>query len=199
MVKERSSYRHPKHDDMVALINQGLKDYAVAQQLGVTRRSVSRVRDILGVKARTNSTTRQDKVARFSTVPDAGGHVHWTGRRSKSNRPVIRQLGVEEPATHVPFEAKYGRPPVGIVKAECGVTDCLTPEHLGDELTRRRNRMMERLLSGMAPVPWDVCPAGVHGWDEHGRFEPNLSPYCKGCNTERVNKSRRDRKVEPGT
>jgi hypothetical protein len=197
MKKEPSSYRHPKHDQIAELVRAGARDRAVAAQLGVHNRAVTRVRDILGISHhRNNATTREAKLARFSTPVDDGGHIGWTGRRATSGAPVIRHLKVQIPATHVAFEQRTGRPPVGIVKAECGRNYCLTPAHISDEIERRNVRGQERALYGLDPVPWTTCPKDLHEWDKHGRFEPDLTPYCKGCNSERAARVRAARKAE---
>lgn len=183
MTKEPSSYRHPKHDEIAALVRQGWTDNAVAIHLKVHKRAVTRVRDIEHVPHRTNSTTREQKLDVFTTPMDADGHTGWTGRRGTSGVPVIRHRKVQMPASHVAFEMRTGRPPVGMVKAECGRDHCLTPAHVSDEIERRNVRGQERALYGLEPVPWTTCPKGLHQWDESGRFQPDLSPYCKGCNT----------------
>ena len=198
MKKERSAYRHPKHDDIAELVLQGMKDCDVAEQLGTGRRAVARVRDILGVEPRVNGTSREEKLARFSVVQD-DGHTGWTGRRTKSGTPSIRHRGIEIPASHVAFEQRTGRPPVGIVKAECGTDRCLTPAHVSDELERRDLRMKERSLAYLPPQPWDICSKGTHTWDEGGRIQPDLTPYCCACNTERVLRSRQWKAEEEST
>lgn len=198
MNKEYSTYRHPKHAQISAMILAGATDTAVAAELHVARRSIARVRGILGVQPKTNSTTREAKVARFS-FPDGYGHTGWNGRTATSGAPVIRHLKREMPASHVVFEARTGRPPVGIVKAECGYPDCLTPAHVGDELERRQVRMQLRALAGLPPQPWDLCSKGKHGWEEHGRVQPDLEPYCATCNTERVRNAREAKLAEATT
>lgn len=196
MKKEPSSYRHPKHDQIAALVQAGAKDRVVAAQLGVHNRAVTRVRDILGVSHHRNGTTKEAKLSRFITAEDNAGHTGWTGRKATSGAPVIRHLRVQIPASHVAFENRAGRPPVGIVKSECGRDYCLTPAHVSDEIERRNVRGQERALFGLDQVPWSTCPKGSHAWTEHGRFQPDLTPYCKGCNTERAGRVRRAKKLE---
>lgn len=198
MTKEPGSYRHPKHDEIAELVRDGWTDTAVAAHLGVHNRAVTRVRDILGLAHHTLSTTKEEKVARAS-VPEDGGHTRWTGRRANNRVPVIRQFKVQIPASHVAFEQRTGRQPVGIVKAECGREHCLTPAHVSDELERRNVRGQERAMYGLDPQPWDTCPKGIHGWSLHGRFQPDLTPYCKGCNSDRAARVRAARKAESET
>jgi hypothetical protein len=196
MDKERSNYRHPKHEEMAAMLLAGAKNTEVVRDLKVDRRAVSRAREILGLgRSHGNGTSREDKVKRFS-IPYANGHTGWSGRTATSGAPVIRQNGVEIPAAHVAFEQFYKRPPVGIVKAVCPFPDCLTPGHADDELGRRKLRMQERVLHGLNPVPWDFCPKNLHPWDRDGRLEPDLTPYCKGCNTQRARRVRDAKKEE---
>lgn len=195
MKKEPSSYRHPKHDDMAALVRDGWADSAVAAHLGVHNRAVTRVRDIEGIVHRSNSTTKEAKLSRFS-VDERDGHTGWNGRTANSGVPVIRHLKVQIPASHVAFELRTGRPPVGIVMSECGWDHCLTPAHVSDEIERRNVRGQERALYGLDPVPWDVCSKGLHEWGEHGRFQPDLTPYCKGCNSERAARVRQAKRQE---
>jgi hypothetical protein len=194
-MNEASDYRHPKHDAMAALVREGHTDAVVAKRLHVDRRAVARVRGILGVPPKTNTTTKAQKLDRFSTeLPD--GHTGWTGRRNRvGGAPVIRHLGREMPAAAVVFEQRTGRTPVGICRADCGVQHCLTPDHVVDDIERRAVRMAERSLYGLPMKPWDECPEG-HGWNEHGRIEPDLTPYCKQCNTDRMARSRAARKEE---
>lgn len=195
MNQTRSLYRHPRHDDIVRMLKDGATNKHVAQTLRVDKRAVVRVRDILGLaRAHGNATTREDKIASFS-VPLDGGHTGWTGRTATSGAPVIRHRGIELAAAHVAFQTRTGREPVGIVKAECGFHDCLTPAHVADELERRKVRMQERALYGLEPQPWAVCPSG-HSWDDHGRIYPDLKPYCKGCNTERARRVRDAKREE---
>lgn len=192
---ERSAYRHPRHDAIVELIELGLRGNAIAAELGVDRRAVTRVRDILGLPTYKTATSMQQKVERFSTPLD-GGHTGWTGRRKTNGLPAIRHRDAEIPASHVAFSGRTGRKPVGIVKAECGMSDCLTPGHLSDETERLTVRMQERALWGLDPVPWDVCPKGLHTWDEAGRLQPDLTPYCRACNSERAARIRAADKAE---
>jgi hypothetical protein len=189
------SYRHPKHDAMARRVREGLTDTAIAAELHVDRRAAARVRSLLGVPPKTNTTSLTTKLDRQS-VPLLEGHTGWTGRRNtEGGAPQIRHLGRQIPAAAVAFELRTGRPPVGICRADCDVPHCLTPEHVMDDIERRTLRGQLRALEGLDPQPWDSCPEG-HAWDVHGRIEPDLTPYCKQCNTERAARSRAARKEE---
>lgn len=194
-----SSYRHPQHDAIVRMLLDGVTERNTATQLGIGRAAVARVRGVEGISPRTNRTTREQKVDRFVLPADANGHVLWTGRSSTSGAPVIRHMGVEIPASHVTFEQRAKRPPVGMVKSDCGVQYCIASTHITDELERRNLRGQERALYGLDPVPWDSCPKAGHPWAEHGRFQPDLSPYCRACNTVTAARARARAKARKDT
>lgn len=185
MNSSHNGYRHAKHDAIVRLLREGRTDKGIASELKVDRRAAARVRRMLGMGPRTNATTAGDKLDRFSTEQDVDGHVTWTGRRSRSGTPQIRHLGKEIPAAAVAFIRRTGRPPVGSVRSDCGTLHCVAPAHVLDDVERRAVRMHERALYGLEPQPWTECPQG-HGWDAHGRVEPDLTPYCRACNTDRA-------------
>ena len=198
--KNSADYRHPKHDAIVTLLRQDLTDTAIAAELHVDRRAVARVRPIIGVPVKTNSTTPGDKLDRFSAEPDLDGHVLWIGRTDRHGSPKIRHLGKEIPAAAVAFERRTGRKPVGTCRAECTDADgrplyCVAPGHVQDDLERRRDRMTERAMQGLPPVPWLLCDGCDGEWDLVGRIEPDLTPYCKHCTTLRAQRSRAARKA----
>jgi hypothetical protein len=195
------TYQHPKHDAIVRLLREDLTDTAISDRLHCDRRAVARVRSLLGMAPKTNATTLGDKLDQHSTEPDADGHQLWTGRRSYSGAPVIRHCGKERPAAAVAFERRTGRQPVGTCRASCTDADgnplyCVAPDHVQDDLERRRDRMTERAMEGLSPQPWTVCPDCGSDWDTHGRVEPDLTVYCRHCNTLRAQRSRAARKEE---
>lgn len=190
-----SDYRHPKHDEMARRIREGLTDLATARELHVDRRAVARVRGLLGVPPMTSTTSLADKLDKFSTEPDEDGHVLWTGRTSKAGSALIRHLGREIPAAHVAFERRVGSKPVGTCRADCDMPHCVAPAHVMDDVERRALRGLLRTLEGLPAEPWVRCPAG-HAWWAYGRFEADLTPYCKRCNTERAQRSRAAREAE---
>lgn len=192
---QHSEYRHPKHDEMSRRVREGATNLDIARELHVDRRAVARVRVILGVKPMTNSTSAWDKLDKFSSEPDQAGHIMWTGRRGNAGTPEIRHRGTSIPAAHVAFERRTGRKPVGTCRADCDVQQCVAPAHVVDDIERRTIRGQERAVYGLDPVPWDKCPEG-HSWGVHGRFEPDLTPYCRRCNTLRARRSRDARNDE---
>ena len=184
-----NDYRHPKHDQIVVLLRAGWTDAAIAAELNADRRSSARVRSMLGIRPHRNGTTAGDKLDRFSYERE-DGHVTWTGRRNNSGgAPVIRQNGREIPAAAVAFERRTGRAPVGMAKADCAITHCLAPCHVKDDIERRSTRMWQRVEIGRDAQPWTTCPEG-HSWDDEGRIEPDLTPYCRACATGRARATR---------
>lgn len=138
------------------------------------------------------------KLAQDSSQPDQAGHVTWTGRRSHhQDRPIIKHQKRVIPVAAVAFELRTGRRPVGMCRADCDVRHCVAPEHVLDDIGRRQVRLQVRELYGW-DGPWDVCPSAGHPWDEHGRVEPDLSLYCKACNTVRVVRNRTKSKTPEG-
>lgn len=190
--------RHRLHNEIVALVQAGETNLGIARKFGIDKRAAARVRQFLGLPMGPRYTTPSEKVARFSE-PREDGHVGWNGRRVHGI-PKIRQFDVSVSASHVVFRDHVGRDPVGIVRIECDFFGCLNPLHLSDEIQRRQTRLIERSLHGLEAV-WDVCPKGVHEWEEHGRIEPypSLKPYCATCNTDRVRRLREARKEERNT
>lgn len=184
MKRMTSDYRHPKHREIAHLIRQGATNRDVARELIVDHRAVARVRTMLGIPPKNNATSAEDKLNKYSSPPDQAGHVVWLGRTGPWGTPVIRHRRTDLSAAAVAFERRTGRPPVGVCRSDCGMKQCVADAHVLDDLERRRIRMQERALHGLAPQLWDVCPNG-HGWDEHGRVESDLTPYCKACHADR--------------
>lgn len=135
------------------------------------------------------STTIQEKINAHLGAPDHAGHVAWSGKTTKHGAPLVRHAAKDHQVSHLIFEQRYGRKPIGMCRAGCGVAHCLNADHLEDDLTRRTVRLQLRALHGWA-APWDICPKGLHQWAEDGRVEPDLTIYCRGCNTDRARKSR---------
>ena len=192
----RNTRRHRLHDEIVDLVRAGGTNAGIAAQLGCCKRAVARVRDIIGLPAPARSTTRSQKLAARS-FPD-GDHVGWSGLRGPTGTPRIRVFDTSLPASHVAFQDRAKREPVGIVKAVCDYPHCLNGAHLSDEIERRRVRTQERALYGL-DEHWDVCTKGLHDWDTWGRISPDLSLYCAACNTERAARSRSARIEEGNT
>lgn len=129
------------------------------------------------------------KLVRHSSRPDTAGHVTWSGRRGRHGAPLIRHNGRETPAAAAAFQQRTGRTPVGMSRADCGVQYCIAPDHVQDDLERRHVRLQLRSVYGWMQ-PWTACRDG-HSWEDHGRVEPDLTLYCRACNTNRARGRRR--------
>ncbi|MFD7978859.1 WhiB family transcriptional regulator [Streptomyces sp. NPDC059071] len=66
------------------------------------------------------------------TAQDDSGHVRWL-RGTTSNLTVA---GRSYTPKQLAFVVGFGRRPVGIVRADCGQSSCVAPEHLSDEEMR---------------------------------------------------------------
>lgn len=77
--------------------------------------------------ARTLQTIYDD-----STSPLKGGHTAWTGA------PKTSFQGQVYTPKQLAFTVDRGRPPLGIVRSECGITECVLPAHIADVAERER-------------------------------------------------------------
>lgn len=73
------------------------------------------------------------------TAPAGDGHTRWT---VSSSSVTVRRI-VYTPM-QLAFALGHGRRAEGTVRAECGVTGCVTPEHLCDGRIRREQRLAKR-------------------------------------------------------
>lgn len=194
-----SAYRHPKHNEAAALLRAGVNVRDVAKQIGMARTAVQRVRLIEGITFSDRTVPLAEKLA-SGTAPwsDPQGeptdHAVWVGKRNHGT-PVIRHKGRELSASAVAYEARTGRKPVGMVKSECHTEDrggpeqCMNPAHLLDQDDRQKQRRQLRNLFGYGPVS-DFCEKG-HDQLVYGGVEPDLKTYCRKCNSERRERSRK--------
>lgn len=130
----------------------------------------------------------ENKLLAASSDPDENGHVTWMGGRGHHGKPLIKHRDRQIPAAAAAFEYRTGRKPVGHSRADCGVWHCVAPDHVMDDIERRKVRTQLRALEGLV-APWDECSRG-HGWDEHGRIAADLNPYCKTCRADRARENR---------
>ncbi|MGW7197251.1 hypothetical protein [Streptomyces chryseus] len=122
--------------------------------------------------------TVEEKWATF-TRPVDGGHLEWTGRRTKVGRtPVFTYRERTITARPVAFRLRTGRAPVGYVKAECEHPGCVAPEHLDDEQGRTQTRAMLAAVQGRATYITEC----TRGHDlTHRRYTPDGRAYCATC------------------
>ncbi|MCX4993809.1 helix-turn-helix domain-containing protein [Streptomyces longwoodensis] len=165
-------------------LTQGLSAQAVARVLGVDRAAVRRIRDELGLPPRPAQPLSLDEKWEQRAKPVEGGHREWTGGRvGLSRTPVMAYRGKTYTAASLAFRRRTGRDPVGQVKAECGMQQCVAPEHVEDEPGRMRLREQLRHLLGMGERP-QKCAHG-HAQAEHGRLLPGGVAYCQVCQAQR--------------
>lgn len=182
--------QHPNHDQIVALIQEGLSNRAIHGKLGGCRRVMAKIRAGMGREAFTHVTPVEEQLKQHCTPADRDGHVAWTGGVNSAGNPRIRHNGRDLPVSRVVFERQNERKPEGQVRADCGVRGCVAPSHLADELGRRKVRLVLRAIY-LYPPHWDNCPACGGSWDEEGRVDNDLSVYCRRCNSSRRARNKR--------
>ena len=67
------------------------------------------------------------------------GHLWWTGPMD-GKHPLLKHQGVRWPVLTMTFRARYGREPVGPVRASCDFEGCVLGDHLDDTVARRAHR-----------------------------------------------------------
>ncbi|MEV1063420.1 hypothetical protein [Streptomyces sp. NPDC050263] len=179
-ITRRGTRPHPKDAQIRELLHAGLGNNDIARQLGVDRAAVRRIRADARVPLPLRQPMSLDAKWEANTQPLEGGHLEWTGSRAKkSGTPVLRSGDRMHTAAAVAFRRRTGRDPVGQVKAECGMRQCVAPDHVEDEPGRVRLREQLRHVMGMgARKP--RCRRG-HDQAEHGRYEPDGTAYCQAC------------------
>ena len=175
----RKPRQHPRYAEIRALLSQHSSE-AIARQLGVDRVAVRRIRAETGIEcAPAGFATPQEKWQAHARSVD-GGHLEWTGERAKrSGTPVMRFKEESYSPAALAFEMRHGRPAEGHAKAECGMRHCIAPDHVADEVERRRIRLEARERSGLGDLP-AKCVYG-HDMAVHGKLEIDGRAYCGRC------------------
>ncbi|NUK12679.1 hypothetical protein HRW18_32860 [Streptomyces lunaelactis] len=167
-------------EQIVALLNQGMTNTAIARQLHCDKHRVGDIRRALGIpNPPKQPLTLDEKWATF-TRPVDGGHLEWLGERgSASSTPVMRYRGKSHSPAGIAFRIQHGREAMGQVFAECGFKHCVAPAHVDDETTRIRTREQLRYLTGGR----ERKPVCVHGHNQatYGRYERDGRAYCEEC------------------
>lgn len=184
---------HGSYNEVAMLIERGQSDRGISMALKVDRRTVRKIRRMLGVAPYVVATDVDARLAEHCTEPDENGHVMWTGALTSGGIPRLRCGNREMSASHLVYLRRTGREPVGIVKADCGVRGCLAPTHVVDEIERRTIRLMMRNVNGR-PAPWAVCEHCGGDWDRHGRVDEKENLYCVTCRTAAAKRNREARK-----
>jgi DNA invertase Pin-like site-specific DNA recombinase len=179
---------HPKDAEIRELLHRGRSNNAIAEQLGVDRAAVRRIRKEVGIPSPAPQPLSLEEKWKERTRPLEGGHLEWTGQRVNASRsPVLHYKGEYHSPTSIAFRIRTGRDPVGYAIADCGMRQCVAPDHVEDEAGRLAKRQEIRRDRGLDDRP-DLCAHG-HDQAEHGRLEGDGRPYCEAC--------KRERKTEP--
>lgn len=183
-VVRRGKRPHPKEAAIRELLAQGKTTAAIVREVGADPSAVRRIRREAGVPNPPAQPLTLDEAWAQRTRRVDGGHLEWTGSRANASRtPVMRYRDTMYTAAALAFRQRTGRAPVGQVKAECGMAQCVEPTHVEDEPGRARVREQLRHVMGMgARKPY--CRSG-HDQAEHGSYSPDGVAYCKACHGEK--------------
>ncbi|MEU0037219.1 hypothetical protein [Streptomyces sp. NPDC006333] len=176
-------------DRLAAMLREGATNKAAALALGLGRDTPARYRAALGIGPapkgpayNRSPLTIEQKFMTF-TQPLDGGHLAWTGRRTRSNgTPTFTHRERTYTARSIAFRAAAGRDPDGYVTAECEFPECVAPAHVADEPARTRLRAQLAAVLGTA-TDLVECNRG-HSTAQHRRYTPDGAPYCGTCHTE---------------
>ncbi|MDH6116866.1 hypothetical protein ABH930_000285 [Kitasatospora sp. GAS204A] len=129
---------HPKLHQIRRLIDAGLTNTAIGQQLHVERQTVGRIRHELGLPLVPRQPLTVEEKWRQRTRELPGGHLEWTGDTSTGRGvPVLRHSGQTYTAGRVAFRIQHGADPTGHAKPDCGVRYCVAPAHQYDTAARQ--------------------------------------------------------------
>ncbi|MGW3971136.1 hypothetical protein ACWEFD_17790 [Streptomyces ardesiacus] len=188
-IVRRATRQHPRHQEILAALRAGGSNNGIAQQLGVDKSAVARVRRNHGIpevldRRRAERPSLEDQWREnVKELPD--GHLEWTGERvNRGTSPVLRYLGSYYSPAGIAFRMRTGRDAQGQVKAECNVHQCVAPACVEDAPGRQGLRLQLRRLKGLPDPPTGTCPSG-HDLALDGRLDAKLSPYCEGCKRDR--------------
>ncbi|WP_435218356.1 hypothetical protein [Streptomyces sp. bgisy034] len=171
---------HPKDAEIRQQISSGASNAAVRRATGADVSAIRRIRRDMGVACPPQHTHTLESKWAERARPIEGGHLEWAGERGNvSGTPLIRYREQTYTAAAVAFRMRTGRDPVGPVKAECGVHQCVAPGHVEDAPGRDRLREQLRFLLGKGERP-ARCRRD-HDQAEHGRLLPDGVAYCRAC------------------
>lgn len=128
--------------DIAEALHAGLRDNAIAKQLGVCPKTIARARAALGLPQHPPGRPVYDTLEaawRAHTEPADGGHLLWTGTVN-TGLPVIRYKGRRYSAYLIAYRIVRGRDPKGRCQPDCGRPGCVAPEHVDDGPGRARTR-----------------------------------------------------------
>ncbi|MEV6536949.1 hypothetical protein AB0M86_46640 [Streptomyces sp. NPDC051639] len=176
-------------DRLADLFREGATNRAAALTLGIDRQTAGRYRDTLGFGPapkrpaynRSSLTIEQKFITH--TQPVEGGHLEWTGRRTRSNgTPMFTHRERSYTARSIAFRIATGRAPDGYVTAECDNPECVAPAHVEDEPGRTRIRAQLAAVLGIATALTE-CGRG-HNTATHRRYDRDGHAYCGTCHAD---------------
>ncbi|MEU0370603.1 hypothetical protein ABZ070_10120 [Streptomyces sp. NPDC006283] len=139
--------------DVAELLRAGLPDRAIARQLHVDHKGVSKARAALGLpKAKPGlraAGSAEDLFWRRVQLVE-GGHMLWTGSVSNDGCPGMRHGGKHMSAYRIAFKIRHKREPVGKVTSACDRELCVSPHCVEDRVIRQRTEATYAAIFGAA-------------------------------------------------
>ncbi|MER6235910.1 hypothetical protein ABT185_07515 [Streptomyces clavifer] len=123
--------------DIAALLHEGHCDSYIARELHTGKRTVATARLHLGIPPIAPAQTPEQAWAAYAQ-PAGQGHMEWTGPRNHAGTPVFTYRARRISARAVAFKARYGRDPIGYVKALCDHPGCVSPCCVADKPMRQQ-------------------------------------------------------------
>ncbi|WP_394436193.1 hypothetical protein [Streptomyces sp. SGAir0957] len=122
------------------LLHAGYSDKAIERQLHVSRRRARDLRAELGLPQHkpgpTPSGSPEDRFWRLAQPVD-GGHLLWP---HAANTLRLGHEGPKASIRRIAFRIRWGREPVGQVRAGCDHDGCVHPDHVEDQPMREQFR-----------------------------------------------------------
>lgn len=169
--------RHPKHDEIVRLLREGLSNAEVVRRLRCDKNRVAQIRAEESIPGPHDPRSLIQKW-RERAVEGEDGHMSWTGKHNNGT-PVVRHDGHDHSARAIAFTMRTKRAPEGNTLPDCGWFPCVAPAHMQDSRERTEIREQVRFLRGL-PVRNGTCKRG-HDQTVYGRYDAAGTSYCASC------------------
>lgn len=124
---------------VLKMLRAGATYDEIKAEVGVSTATISRIRQQRNIPKATRTRPSRTVAETFALYaePYGEGHARWTGPIS-GRVPVLFGDGRSHNARRVAFCTRYGRAPVGYVRASCEESGCLAGDHLTDDVIRER-------------------------------------------------------------